>query len=210
MSAYMNKHNYQTDGDFFTFSGTREELESALSAFMAKDETPRFISKFRDFNKILGEGEFIDKNLTILDPPNMQSNMMQFLLPSMDYETNYNINIKAATLTIIALLLDINLTLGASSAILALTGFNSQAIVKIDISEGEKCIILEAMQSKGRLISDKIFKMCNSECVHNDLKCKYQSEGKCTIEKEDIYRILDELCNKNIFRKFEGSYKYNF
>lgn len=89
-------------------------------------------------------------------------------------------------------------------------GFNGQAIVKIDVDEGEKCLILEAMQSENRIIDEDVFSMCNFECVHNDLNCKYQKEDRCTIRKDNITEILDGLCEKNVFKKIGKLYKYNF
>ena len=71
-------------------------------------------------------------------------------------------------------------------------------------------MILEALQSKNRIINEDVFSTCNSECIHNDLKCKYQNSDRCTIRKDDIKRILDELSDKNIFRKIKTLYKYNF
>lgn len=124
--------------------------------------------------------------------------------------SNYNINIKSLTLVAIALLLDIKLTLGFASAILSIIGFNNQAIVRINASEGEKCLILEAKQTDKRIINEDVLAIYNSECVHNDLICKYRDGDKCTIRKDDIKRILDELCNKNIFKKINSLYKYNF
>lgn len=108
------------------------------------------------------------------------------------------------------MLLDIKLTLGFASATLAILGFNNQAIVRVDVSEGEKYLILEAIQSKNRVINEDVFSSYNFECVHNDLRCKYQDGDKCTISKENIKEILDRLCDKNIFKKVRGFYKYNF
>jgi hypothetical protein len=195
--------------DYFTFNGTASELKQKLSTFMSEENSQIFIENFKSFTKNLGEDEFVKEIMSI---PKSQSN------PDMIYRSylltprySYNINIKAVTLTTIALLLDIQLTLGFMSAMLAITGFNNQAIVKVDVSEGEICLILEAMQSKNRIINEDVFANCNSECIHNDLECKYRnSDDKCTIKKEDIKRILDELCEKNIFKKIKNLYKYNF
>ncbi len=110
----------------------------------------------------------------------------------------------------LALLLDIKLSLGIASAALTIIGFNGQAIARINVSEGEKCLILEALQRKNRIIDENIFSDCNCECVHNDLKCKYQIEDKCTIQRDEIKHILDGLCDKNVFKKIKRLYKYNF
>lgn len=193
--------------EYFTFHGTESELKDRLSTFMSVEDSQSFINGFQDYLQYLGEDEFVEK--TILSPEtdaDASSEMMYFLLPS----SNYNINIKALTLTAIALLLDIKLTIGVASAVLLILGFNNQAIARVDVSEGEKCLILEAMQSKNRVINEDVFSMCNFECVHIDLKCKYQNGDKCTINKENIKAILDGLCDKNLFKKIHSLYKYNF
>ena len=193
--------------EYFTFCGTESELIAKLSTFMSEKDSRSFVNGLQDYLQHLGEDEFVEKNTssTEADRDN-DTEMINLLIQSF----NYNINIKALTLTAIALLLDINLTLGLASTALSILGFNNQAIVRVDVSGGEKCLILEATQSKNRVINEDVFSMCNFECVHNDLGCKYQDGDKCTISKENIKIVLDGLCDKNIFKKIGGFYKYNF
>lgn len=212
LSEFGEKEKAQTNkelicDDFFTFHGTESELKERLFSFMSEEDSQTFINGIQDYLQYLGEDEYIEKtsSVTKTDSDN-NSKMLHLLVQS----SNYNINIKALTLTAIALLLDIKITLGWVSATLAILGFNNQAIVRVDVSEGEKCLILEAMQSKNRVINEDVFSVCNFECVHNDLNCKYQDDDKCTISKEDIKDVLDGLCDKNIFKKIGNLYKYNF
>lgn len=212
LSGFVEKEKVETNmapicGDFFTFHGTESELKEKLFSFMSEEDSQSFINGIQDYRQYLGEDEFIEKTSSLpeTDSDN-DSQMLHFLIQS----SNYNINIKALTLTALALLLDIKITLGLASATLAILGFNNQAIVRIDVSEGEKCLILEAMQSKNRVINEDVFAVCNFECVHNDLNCKYQDGDKCTISKESIKNVLDGLCDKNIFKKIGNLYKYNF
>lgn len=193
--------------EYFTFSGTESELKERLLLFMSEEDSQSFINGIQNYRQYLGEDEFIEKASS--SPTNElegDSKMLDLLIQT----SNYNINIKALTLTALALLLDIKLTLGFASAALAILGFNNQAIVRVDVSEGEKCLILEAIQSKNRVINEDVFSVCNYECVHNDLDCKYQDGDKCTINKGNIKEILDRLCDKNIFKRIGGFYKYNF
>lgn len=193
--------------EYFTFCGTESELKERLSSFMSEEDSQSFINGIQCYLQYLGEDEFIEKTSSFRqNESERDSKMLDLLIQS----SNYNINIKALTLTALALLLDIKLTVGLASATLAILGFNNQAIVRVDASEGEKCLILEAIQSKNRVINEDIFSICNCECVHNDLDCKYQDGDKCTISKENIKEILDGLCDKNIFKKIKGFYKYNF
>lgn len=193
--------------EYFTFCGTESELKEKLSTFMSEKDSQSFVNGLQDYLQYLGEDEFVEKTTSSTEADrDSDTEMVNLLIQSF----NYNINIKALTLTAIALLLDINLTLGLASATLSILGFNNQAIVRVDVSEGEKCLILEAMQSKNQVINEDVFSMCNFECVHNDLACKYQDDDKCTISKENIRTALDGLCDKNIFKKIGSFYKYNF
>lgn len=193
--------------EYFTFNGTESELKSKLLTFMSETDSQTFINGIKDFIQCLEKDEFVEQTISFPESNSENdSRMMSLLIKS----SNYNINIKALSLITIALLLDIKLTLGFASAALAVIGFNSQAIVRVNVSEGERCLILEAIQSKNRIINEDVFSMCNFECVHNDWDCKYQDDDKCTISKENIKTVLDRLCDKNIFKKIGSFYKYNF
>lgn len=214
LSGFVQEEKTETNkgpicSEFFTFYGTEHELKEKLSSFMSEKDSQSFINGIQDYLQYLGEDEFVEKTLSIPKTDSAHdTGKLQFMISFSDYY-NYNINIKALTLTALALLLDINLTLGFASAILAILGFNNQAIVRIDVSEGEKCLILEAMQSENRVINEDIFSIYD-ECRHSNLDCKYQDGDNCTISKENIKDILDRLCDKNIFKKIGKFYKYNF
>ncbi len=193
--------------EYFTFCGTESELIAKLSTFMSEKDSQSFVNGLEDYLQYLGEDEFVEKTISSTKTDgDRDTETISLLIQSF----NYNINIKALTLTAIALLLDINLTFGLASATLSILGFNNQAIVQVGVSEGEKCLILEAMQSKNRVINENVFSIYNFECVHNDWDCKYQDGDKCIIRKENIKTVLDGLCEKNIFKKIGSFYKYNF
>ena len=193
--------------DCFSFHGTEQELKEKLLSFMSEEDSLSFIKGLQEYHPYLGEDEFITVESSIpFGDPESDPRMLHYLVQSI----NYNINIKALTLTALALLLDIKLTLGFASTTLALLGVNSQAIARIDATEGEKCLIIEAMHSPNRIISKDVFSHCNHQCVHNDLECNYQKDDNCTITTDKITAILDGLCDKNIFKKIKGLYKYNF
>lgn len=212
LSDFDNKEQFEANeglacDEYFTFRGTENELKEKLSLFMSEEDSLAFINGIQNYPQFFGEDEFVERTLSSSQADSeTDSKMLNLLIQS----SNYNINIKALTLTALALMLDIKLTIGLASATLAILGFNNQAIVRIDASEGEKCLILEAIQSKNRVIDEDVFSICNHQCVHNDLDCKYQDGDRCTINKENINAILDGLCDKNIFKKIHKFYKYNF
>ena len=191
--------------DRLIFNGTYCELKSILSAFMSEQDATSFINGLKTLDLNLRSDELIKMHTTYSYPKDSAG-----FLYSLVGSTDYNINITAFTLTLIALLLDIKLTLGFSATTLAILGFNNHAIVRLDVSGGEKCLVLEAMQRNNRIIDEDVFSLCNSECIHNNLTCRYKCEDKYTMEKDIIKRTLDGLCDKNVFRKIGAYYKYNF
>lgn len=219
--------------DVFSFSGSGEELKKRLRAFMSEADADLFIKFIHNCGYIHAEDESIEIDIDsisiiesistdsigafypligsiLISPPLLGIPALIPALINPPKKITYNINIKALTLVAIALLLDIKLTMGVASSILAIMGFNGQAIVRIDTSEGEMCLILEAMHSKNRIINEDVFLKFNSECVHHDLDCRYRIDDKCTITTDTIGSILDGLCDKNVFRKIGNLYQYNF
>lgn len=195
-----------TCNEFFTFKGTEEELEKELSAFIVEKDIKSFIEGIKKYELFYDNDEFIEITSFVEKKSETDSNMINLLLEKSDY----NINLRALTITILALLLDIKLTIGFASTTLAILGFNNQAIVKIEASEGEKCLILEAIRSKNKIINEHVFVNCNHQCVNNNIACKFRNSDNCNISKEEIKEILDKLCEKNIFKKIGNYYKYNF
>ena len=193
--------------DYFTFSGTETQLREKLLTFLTDSDCTKLIETIHEYHVCLGNGEYIEKVTTF---PSRESEDESKMLNLLVGSSQYNINISALTLTAIALLLDIHVTLGFAATTLSILGFNSQAIARVNISEGEACMIMEAQQKNNRVIGVHVLDECRGYCVHYDLACKYKDGDRCTIAKENIRAILDGLCEKNIFTKIHGFYKYNF
>jgi hypothetical protein len=188
--------------DSFRFSGTEDSLKLKMSEFMSDIDIQHFIRNIEKIVEFLDDDEYVEKRFSF---PQSQPGFLQFLIPN----TNYNINIKALSLTTLALLFDIHITSGFMSALLGITGFNSHSIVLLNEIEGEKCMVMEALRNK-RIINKKIFSNSNSECVNNHLNCRHNKEGICHVKTENIEGILDILCDKNVFTKIGNVYKYNY
>jgi len=119
---------------------------------------------------------------------------LPLIIPIMDV----NINIKAVTLSIIALLLDIDITKGFLSGFLALSGFNTKAFTKLNEFAGEKCLLIEICSKNKHKADIHDFEyFCGKECVNNNLKCQYRVEGKCLMKK--IQEAIDK-CNSLVER----------
>ena len=132
---YQNSYKPSVDTVGATYADvlfcTAEELQtlSSYEYFLYKESNTN--SEYSSWNN--------DDNLSIKKSIYSDKFSEDPLIPN----TNYNINLKAATITILAAVLDTSLTNGFASITLALSGFNSHAIVKLDEYKGEKCIILE-------------------------------------------------------------------
>lgn len=90
------------------------------------------------------------------------------------------------------------------------SGFNSHAVVKLNEAEGEKCVVLEMVRTKLRIITEGVLPPRNRECFNINLNCKYRWGNQCKIEDKDIQKIFLCLCDKNVIRENgNGVYKYN-
>lgn len=193
--------------DGFVFKGTYKDLVSKFSEFLAEKDAQILASHIADYHDVIDADETIEvKRIGISQQAESEDNLMHLLLE----DCEININIKALSLMTIALLLDIKLTLGLAATSLALLGVNGQAIVKVAANEGEICLIREALLRDNRIINVSVLPVCSSECVNNDLNCKFRYDGKCTICSKDIEEILDRLSEKNVFTKIKKYYKYNY
>lgn len=206
-SVEMIITDYSGVPDKFVFSGTHEDLVSKLSEFLTDKDAQTLASHISDYHDVLDAEEIIDViGHGIKKQTEQENGLLSLLLEN--YEIN--INIKALSLMMIALLLDIKLTLGLASTSLALLGVNGQAIVKVTADEGEICLIREALLRDNRIIDISVLPTRSSECVNYDLQCKFRRDGKCTICAKDTEEILDRLSDKNIFTKIKKYYKYNY
>lgn len=188
----------------FIFSGSKEKLEQEITKLIEKKDVHKFIDGITKLSPYSSGDEHITVTTYISET---NPDILQYLSAS----TNYNINLKAATITIIAAILDATLTQGFVSGTLLMNGFNNHALVKLNETEGEKCVVLEMLRTKTHTITDNVLPPSNRECFNNNLNCKYRSSSQCKIEKKDIQKILLSLCNKNVIQENEnGVYKYNY
>lgn len=189
---------------YFTFSGNRVDLEKKISKFVEKGDIDKFIKGLTMLSSCFetdNEQIIISSNI-----PKSNPDIMELLIP----ETNYNINISALTVAILAIILDVKLTKGVLSTGLSAMGFNTHALSRIDEKNGEKCLLLEMLRTKSRTITEFVLPPIDKECFNNDLCCKYRIENQCKIKREDVHKILLSLCHKNVIKECEnGRYKYH-
>lgn len=129
------------------------------------------------------------------------SNLPPGSLALMTSKYNYYINIKKTTVIIIALILDITITKGASSALINMHGISGPCVVKLNERNGEKCIVKETVFSKNRIGSVDVLQKFKGECCNCDMDCKYNKGDQCGCTKEDVREIYNNLTHIGLFKK---------
>lgn len=169
------------------------------------------IEKEDDINTFL---EYIYKNKDVLSSDEVCEVQMSFpaykpgMMSLMIATNEYYINLKYSTIIILALILDIELTKGFASVLLGFLGMANATFVKISEYNGEKCIIKETINQKGKIGNESILAKYHGECCNNQYNCKYQNTDRCKCKKNDIINIYNSLCEKGIFKKNASNYKY--
>lgn len=191
--------------EYINLSGVEKNIYNALNnmGLPNKTDSEKIINYLIKNKSALNADESIE--LTRIYPNSPPGTMCLMIA-----QTGYYVNIKISTIVICALLLDINLTKGFASTAIALMGVPSAAFVKLNEYDGQKCIVKETLATKDKIGSEKILDKFCGECCNCDLTCKYRHEGHCTCSSSNIVKIYDLLANKNMFKKVNGIYKYQW
>ena len=176
----------------------------------------KYVVKER-IKSILSDDEKIEMEFPNLLPDLMRLFTISYVasIPHLGWRNSHSsriyINLKASTIALIALLLNINVTDGITNFVLAATGINLSLIGKLDEAEGEKCVLLEVYRKENHQADPDIFnQICGKECINNDMNCKYRRNGVCTIDQEGVKEILDNLNDMKVLAKINEFYKFNF
>lgn len=181
--------------DYIKFEGAnkfdlmRELIEFTGSGVLV-DDIFNFIIKNKG---MLQEDEYVN----IIEEP---SKFPMGIYNTLILNAKYNVNIRKSLLIFIMLLLDSRITKGVASAVLGISGLSGQSIHKI--SEQEKCILLETLIGKKRLVDD--YKHYKKQCTQKDIKCPYRIEYTCMRSHSESEKILDELISKEIIKRKNG------
>jgi hypothetical protein len=192
--------------EYCIFSGTKERLLKKFLEHMSYEDACKLINNLNTYNYLLDEYEYV----------RIESHFAKISTDTIDMmlsidDSTYFINLKTSTFSIILLLLDTKLTKGFATLVKDLFGINSRSFSKINEFKGEKCVIIEtAKYIKNKACPQMFIESHNSECVNNNLKCKYQIEGKCSANIKDIKGIFEHLYELNIFTKKDNLYKCNW
>ena len=118
----------------------------------------------------------------------------------------YSLNIKATTLVVLAVLLDMKVTNGMAGMIIQLTGLGKQGIAKLNEYLGERCIAREAALLKE--IDKNVLDANHGECVNNDLECKFQEKGECRCTFTEVEKIIDKLEKEGVLELNKKTKRY--
>jgi hypothetical protein len=180
-----------------------DEAENYAEEFFLHLFTPNNPLPIEKFQPYLGNGELIERI-----PLGKEQISNDKYLSFKEYE--YYINLRSATVTLIALLLDITATNGVSSAVLALLGINCKSLAHIPSENGERCVLIETCRRERRTANKDIFKKISGlECVNNNLSCRFCKDSLCCITDTDVDALFNSLVKKNVLSKLDDRFKYN-
>lgn len=194
MSDLKNINNLN---DVITNKGSEKEVISSISHLFENPLNGYSILDFIKLNSwILEDDEYVSKKSAISDIP-------EGFMGLMINDNQYHINLRASTLMITALLLDINLSKGFASLILSLTGNSFQTFNKI--SPSQRCLITEIVKKK--FIDENYFSKI-SECCNNHIICNLKDENNiCKYNPDIALNDLNDLLSKKILTKSSLGYK---
>lgn len=215
---------------YYTYNGNllKSEISELLIKLLEKSVIVKYsITLSEEFYKILSEDEFIEmkfspKETAMYSFSNHIANLFMpavmpealhiptiFRFPLIIPMINVNINLKAITVSILALLLDIDITKGFLNGFLAVSGFNNKAFAKLDENAGEKCLLIEICSKQNHKINISYFNdICEKECVNNHLICRYRTDGKCLMKIQEVLQKCNSLVERNVLKKEGNTYSY--
>lgn len=118
----------------------------------------------------------------------------------------YSVNIKYTTIMLAALLLDIMITSGFASTMLALTGISLQSIRKI--GKDQKCILAEI--AKRKTVREDDLDFYKKVCVWNNLDCQYREDDVCLRKNETLKKGIEKLLQDKVIHNVKGTLKIAF
>jgi hypothetical protein len=105
----------------------------------------------------------------------------------------YSVNVKKTTWTLLGLILDVTLTMGAASAALAAVGVIGQAIGKVREENGELCVYRFCLTSRKSQTTKQIQNGIRHSCFRDASACQYRQPGRCSISNSAIVDCLEQL-----------------
>lgn len=189
--------------EYIHVQGNEDAITNELSEVLSIDSVKKLLNHISEAQIYLDMDEKFEENFHF---PSMPDAANGFVIP----HTDYFINLKKATIVILAFIFDLKIQMGVLSTAFALAGFSHQALVKLNKHNGEKCMVLEAIKSKDKSITIKSILRNNEQCPNKHLNCKYCIDNKCTIKEMEVSNLLSTLSIKNVFKMSDEKFSLNW
>lgn len=191
--------------EIISLSGSAKEIYNNLAVlgFNSTCDAEQLVTFLEHNKELLCSNEKIE---TTIETPKSSPGMMSLII----MRKNLYINLKATTLLICALLLDIHITKGFAQLLITMAGIDGHAITAFSEKNGEKCIIKETLRTKDKTGYPGILSKFEGECCNNHFNCKYRIDNKCYCTQDNIKEIFDNLESSNMFKKEGDFYKYQW
>lgn len=191
------------ENKYFMIDGNKKDAILALHncGIEKLEDAEKLLDYLYQYKKFMSNDEFIE----------FEDDMAYSKTMSLTFsDSSYYVNLKTTTIVIIATLLDISLTKGFASVALSLFGNSSTAFVRIEETNGEKCILKETLSEKQKIGSANILKKYKGHCCYPVSNCKYRNNEECKCMENDIIYIYEKLCEKNIFKRNYADQNYYY
>jgi len=160
-----------------------------------------YLEKSQENRRIISQNEFFDRRDIFTTPPNVT------VIGFVTSNYRYSVNINYATIAVIALILDIEITQGLVSMLAASTGLSIQSIKKIP--RDHRCFVAEVYLKKHCSYDDLNYE--HKECVWNNLDCSYRDyNGICTRSSEVVNTQAKKLLDDKVIKQEDGKLKISF
>ena len=191
--------------EYFSAEGLGKSVCEELTGIGIEDmQSANMVLDFLlDNHVFLDESESISYSSVYQDVP-------QGALSLTSPEKNYYVNVKIITIAVAAMILDVVLTKGVVSGILAIGGFSGTSILRLDEKSGEKCIVKETLLHNGKRGRKDVLSRHAGECCNNDLNCKFRNDDKCACSEKDVIAIYQRLADKNMFKRAGDCFEYQW
>lgn len=187
------------ENNMFTVNGSRLEILMQLGQEfeLTTRESNTIFEYIENHPDILDEEECFTRKAVITE----EDDSMNLLL----HGSGYYLNVRKITIVLLAAILDYYLTNGMASACLTVLGTELQAVTKL--KEEKLCLVKEMLREYQKLYDE--FDLCRYqyECVNNDIQCRFNIDGICTLKKETITTVLEKLEKVGVIEKVCEKYK---
>lgn len=184
-------------------SGKKEYVIAKLQEVMNVQSAERFIELIKEAKIYIDGDDVLNEEIKVQHISGQ--NECKII-----YYTNYHIHLKAETMMILAFIYDLVYHKEFLSTLSSLKGFNFLMLNKLNTYNGEKCVVIDAIQEKNHRVTFNSILKSKKTCNHLNFKCKYCVGNLCTLRRNDLMNLMSDLVIKNIFMMSDSDFKLNW